>query len=96
MAEAARVRMIFLVFFLTYISRAIIYLIATNKIEDPKNSFLVYYVFYNIWDVVPLSLIMHFHYTCYEAQEATQNEDRDRAQSIISTAQTELSSEADS
>jgi len=92
MAEAARVRTIFLVFILTYISRAIIYLIQMVYIKKPANTALVYYVFYNIWDVVPLMLIMHYHYTCYEAQETTENE-RDPAGTIVSVASTELISE---
>jgi len=67
MAEAARVRTIFLVFVFMYISRAVLYVIQAIIIDDVLNTVLIYYVFYNFWDVVPLTLIMHYHYTCYEA-----------------------------
>ena len=30
-------------------------------------------MFYNVWDVVPLTLIMQYHYTCYEAQQVTKD-----------------------
>jgi len=92
MAEAARVRTIFLVFILTYISRAAIYLIQMFTVDEEINEFIIYYMFYIIWDVVPLVLIMHYHYTCYEAQQATENE-RDITSTIISVSSTELISE---
>jgi len=57
-------------------------------IEQTVNIALTYYVFYNIWDVVPLALIMHYHHTCFEAQQAAQEGERDPAGtlgSILST-----------
>jgi len=69
MAEAGRVRTIFLVFIIAYISRAVVYLIQMFMPEHFIDFAIVYYVLYNIWDVVPLALIMHYHYTCYEAQQ---------------------------
>ena len=87
MAEAARVKTIFLVFILSYISRAVLYVIQAIFIDEPLNVILIFYVFYNIWDVVPLTLIMHYHHTCYEAQQATQDE-RDPSGTIVSVAST--------
>ena len=86
LAEAKRVQTIHTIFILSYITRAIIYLLYMFNIEKEKNAYLIYYVFYNVWDVAPIVLIMHYHYTCYEAQQAV--EDDDRTTSIVSVVST--------
>ena len=61
MAEAGRIRTIFLVFTLTYVSRAVVFLLATYKVIEFYNFFIIYDVCFNIWDILPLTLIMIYH-----------------------------------
>ena len=68
--EKGRVRTIFIVFTLTYLSRAIIYLLTRFVEAKVVNTILIYYWFHPYWDVLPLTLIMVYHRTCYEAQYA--------------------------
>jgi len=91
MDEEGRVKAIFLVFTLSYISRAILYLLNQFIIDEVANTYLVYYTFYPIWDVLPLSLIMVYHRTCYEAQYAElmrlkqEAEDEANRESVLTT-----------
>jgi len=68
MAEEGRIRTIFLVFTLTQVSRTCIYLVTKLVVAKLINEYIIYYSFYAIWDVLPLTLIMVYHRTCYEAQ----------------------------
>lgn len=82
MDEEWRVKMIFLVFTVTYMTRAIFYVtmdLITNFSNDLTADFgadtaLVYYVLYNVWDVMPLTLIMQYHRKCYAGQLRSQRE----------------------
>ena len=68
MAEAGRVRTIFLAFTLTYVSRAVFTLLGIYDVLEYYNLFIIYNVFYNIWDILPLTLIMIYHSKCFGAQ----------------------------
>jgi len=83
--EEGRVKTIFIVFTATYVSRAGVYLVKLiiGEYYDSKSekiineeflaiSAIAYYVFYNLWDILPLALIMEYHRTCYAEQRRTQ------------------------
>ena len=68
-AEACKVRTIYVVFTIAYISRAITSLIFSLKPPHSMNEFthgMTYLVMYNFWDVLPLSLIMSYHYSGFK------------------------------
>jgi len=82
--EEGRVKMIFIVFTATYVSRAVIYLVQLivyvslhiNGNPEGEELFdtitdLTYCVLYNVWDILPLALIMEYHRTCYAEQRRT-------------------------
>ena len=69
--EGKRIRAIFVFFSLSYISRAVVYIL--SQVFKKKYEEAVYDVLYFFWDVLPLSLIMSFHYKCFKAQEEYDN-----------------------
>ena len=69
--EGNRIEAIFVFFSLSYISRAVVYLL--QRFMVIKHVAVVYHIMYFFWDVPPLSLIMRFHYQCFKAQEAYDN-----------------------
>jgi len=71
--EARRIRVIFLMLTVSYVSRAVVYLLAGVWIT---NTWMVYLVMYNLWDILPLSLIMYYHNTNFNEQEKTKKRER--------------------
>ena len=76
MDEEWRVKMIFMAFTTAYVTRAVSFVVESiceklwfteKEIELLINFSLVDVVCYNLWDVVPLALIMHYHFKCYAA-----------------------------
>jgi len=65
--EARRIKVIFLVLTVSYVSRAVIYILTLVGVI--KHFTLVYYVMYIFWDIIPLSLIMYYHFNNFKAQE---------------------------
>ena len=57
--EGRRIKTIFIVFALAYVSRATVYLL--NGFGAIDHPFAVYYTMYFFWDVLPLCLIMRYH-----------------------------------
>jgi len=97
MAEAGRIRTIFLVFTLTYCSRAVVFLLGMyDVIEDFLNYAIIYLVCYNIWDVLPLTLIMIYHSRCYDAQQRQREEEEAAAAAEAEAAENESSSSSSS
>jgi len=67
--EGCRIKTISLVFTISYITRAVLSLVLPvaehfGKISELA-SWLTFEVCYNFWDVVPLTLIMMYHYKCF-------------------------------
>ena len=68
--EACRIKTIFVIYSLTYVTRGIIYVLHKRVYDQLwRIMTLTYFVMFNIWDVLPLSLIMAFHYTCFEEKK---------------------------
>jgi len=57
--EATRIKVIFLVLTVSYISRGVVYILKAQKVID--HSWIVYLVMFTFWDILPLSLIMFYH-----------------------------------
>jgi len=67
--EGCRIKTIFLVFTISYLTKAVLSLVLPiadyyDKISIFANQF-TYEIGYNFWDVVPLTLIMMYHYKCF-------------------------------
>jgi len=67
MAESDRVKTIYLVFTVAFVSRTVIFFYNVFAEYKYANMLLIYFCFYNIWDVMPLTLIMIYHKECYDA-----------------------------
>jgi len=81
--EARRVKAVFILFSLSYISRTLIYLLfafLSTKIDN-THSFAVFYLLYFFWDILPLTLIMKFHNFCFAAQEKYLREQEEEEES---------------
>jgi len=79
--ESCRVQTIHIVYTSAYLTRALVYTIFVS-IGIDVHSFpylMTYYVLYNIWDVVPLMLIMTYHYKnfLFQPSDDTSSEDSD-------------------
>jgi len=73
--EERRVNTIYIVFTIACISRAVI-----DFFEDPIDD-QVFSVMYIFWEVIPLCLIMAYHYKCFSAQVKSLNELNDTQES---------------
>jgi len=69
-AESRRIKVVFTVLTLSYISRATVYVLARPKFGIIDNYRIVYNVMYTFWDIVPLSLIMVYHYRAFKTEDA--------------------------
>jgi len=65
--EGKKIRAIFVLFSLSYISRGVVYLLGEFHII--KHEMAVFYVMYFFWDVLPLSAIMTYHWKSFRAEE---------------------------
>jgi len=65
--EGTRIKTIFVVFSLAYVSRAIVFLLSTFGTTD--HPFVVYYIMYFFWEVLPLCLIMWHHLQAFRAEK---------------------------
>jgi len=68
--EGKRIKAIFVFFSLSYISRAIVFLL--QILGAIKHVPAVYYVMYFFWDVLPLCLIMRYHLQAFRAEKKEQ------------------------
>jgi len=102
--ESRRVQTIYILFTLTYLSRAAIYIVSHLKykqinttlpsvIEYPFLVVLTYYIGYNFWDVMSISLIMIYHYQNFltapdedEASEKTEEISSYNSPSTVSSS----------
>ena len=66
--EARRIKVIFLVLTVSYVSRAVVYIFKMVDVIEDEHDWIVYLVMYTFWDILPLSLIMLYHYTAFEAE----------------------------
>jgi len=76
-AEACRVQTIFIVFTVAYLTRAVTFAVVHFVFEFSNPHFeisLIYYIGYNFWDVVPLTIIMIFHYRNFVPKERSQSD----------------------
>jgi len=103
--EGNRIKGIFVFFSLSYISRGTVFLLV--QIDAIEHVAVVYYTMYFFWDVLPLCLIMRFHYKCFKAQDeynrrassaevSAPQEDSSSASSSVSSSSSERSSNNDS
>ena len=95
--EGKKIRAIFVLFSVSYISRGVVYLL--GEFHVIKHEMAVFYVMYFFWDVLPLSSIMTYHLKSFRAEEkARERPVTDWAcESLPSTdleAQSEATSEA--
>jgi len=72
--EARRIRVIFLVLTVSYVSRAIVYILYNKGVIE--HEWIVYLIMYNFWDILALSLIMVYHYNNFKEQEKTLKRER--------------------
>ena len=67
--EGCRIKAIFLVFTISYLTRAVLSLVLPVAAQLGKITWfasqLTYGICYNFWDVIPLTLIMMYHYECF-------------------------------
>ena len=59
--EARRIKTIFIVLTLAYITRTATFLVEEFVIESPVNYMITQLVMCNFWDILPLVLIMNYH-----------------------------------
>jgi len=105
MEEEWRVKMIFLVFTVAYITRAIVvlfefsYLTLVEDVERvkkiAKDFLLVITVMLNVYDVFPLALMMQYHRSCYHEQERTLNEADQESRPLVRLTTDTVVSESD-
>jgi len=84
--EARRLKVIFLVLTGSYVSRAVVNLLASAEVIF--HYYLVNCVMYILWDIVPLSLIMYYHHRAFTTlikKDERKSEDLER-NSFTSTA----------
>ena len=65
--EGKKIKGIFVLFSLSYISRAVVYLLIPIKVI--KHTLAVYHIMFFFWDVLPLSSIMFYHLKTFQAEE---------------------------
>jgi len=59
--ESRRIKTIFIVLTTAYITRAVVYLAQIFFMERVIITYIIYFVMYNFWEVIPLILIMVYH-----------------------------------
>jgi len=69
--EGKKIKAIFVLFSLSYISRAVVSLLKLKVIDE--HIYAVYYSMYFFWDVLPLSSIMIYHLKAFRAEERQRN-----------------------
>lgn len=95
--EAGRIRTIYITFTLAYISRTLVNLLTRfNVIKEGLNPYIVNLVCYNIWDILPLTLIMVYHSKCFDAQQRQLEEEAAAAAAEAEAAENERSSSSSS
>jgi len=72
--EACRIKTIFLVFTVSYLTRATVFLVLRRVEEAYVTINLIFDVGYNFWDVIPLTLIMRYHYKCFPTGSSDDDE----------------------
>jgi len=97
-AEACRVQTINIVFTTAYITRAIMSFVAANYLEVGRSTFkefaifLTYCIGYLFWDVIPLTLIMRYHFQNFLTETADSDDaDSNLAESINGSSSSETS-----
>jgi len=63
--EACRIKTIFLVFTFSYLTRATVFFVLPRLDLSYLAENLTLYIGFNFWDVIPLTLIMVYHYKCF-------------------------------
>ena len=70
--EKRRVKTIFIVYTVAYFTRAVTYVLYVQFFyKDYFASHVVYLIMYFFWDIIPLSLIMWYHYISFKSQIPT-------------------------
>jgi len=93
--EARRVQIINVVFTVTYMTRALTFMVThffVKKFKDEFTIYLIYYVGYNIWDVFPLTLIMYYHHVHFAVRESRETIMLGLCESVLSRAASEVES----
>ena len=97
MTEEGRVKTIFIVFTVTYVTRAVfLFLLSFFGSKALLDFTISYFVLLSFWDVLPLTLIMFYHRTCFEAQQRQLEQDLQDAQSEDSASSSSSSSSSPS
>jgi len=100
--EKRRVKTIFLVYTTAYFTRAVIFLVYNEWLCDNYvESYIMYYTLYIFWDILPLSLIMWYHYISFKSQipstaSASAEEDEQSDESMSEGRSTMSSQRSDS
>jgi len=63
--EGCRIKTIFLVFTISYLTRAAVYFVLLRVPLSPLTLTLIFDVGFLFWDIIPLTLIMMYHYKCF-------------------------------
>jgi len=90
--EARRIKVIFLVLTISYLSRGVCYPLANYEVIKHKN--LVYDVMYIFWDIIPLSLIMYYHFNNFKAQEEFLKQEKVEEEQTTAQARRQADSES--
>ena len=91
--EGCRIKTIFLMFTISYLTRTVISLVLPvalifGKIEEFAYG-ITYEICYNVWDVIPLTLIMMYHYKCFPTGSSDDEEgETERTESITTVSDT--------
>jgi len=92
--ETRRIKVIFLVLTISYISRGVCYLLVIFKVI--KHIEVVYLVMYVFWDIIPLSLIMYYHFNNFKAQEEFLKQEKVEEEQTTAQARRQARRQADS
>jgi len=65
--EGKKIKAVFVLFSLSYMSRAVVYLLSEFEVINHRAA--VSYIMYFFWDVIPLSSIMIYHLKAFRAEE---------------------------
>jgi len=89
--ERRRIQMIFIVFSSAFCVKAIFGLFEQLLIKGVSDGddnfayFVVVYIMNFFWDMLPLFLVMHYHFMCYSAQSEDTQEESGRDDPLLTT-----------
>ena len=85
-AEALRIKVIFLILTISYFSRGVLYIFNQCRLLD--HYFTMYFPLMIFWDVIPLSMIMGYHFVAFRSEikeRGTKSTDFEKENGLKST-----------